>query len=84
MGTVGTFSVQTPASIWAWKIEAEVELELRITEPAGNLVHSAIYRGRAHHNTAVWPIESVIEKARNEALRQLLGNIEADPVWQML
>jgi hypothetical protein len=84
VGTVRKFSVQTPASLWTWKIEAEVELELRITEPAGNVVHSAIYRGQAHHITAVWPGESLIEKTCNEALQQLLEHIQADPVWQTL
>jgi len=83
-GTVRKFSVQTPASFWTWNIEAEAELELRVTDATGNVVHSAIYRGQAHHNTAVWPTESLIEKTCNEALQQLLGNIQADPVWQML
>jgi uncharacterized lipoprotein YajG len=83
-GTVRKFSVQTPASLWAWNIEAELELDLRITDATGNVVHSAIYRGQAHHNTALWPTESLIEKTCNEALQQLLGNIQADPVWQML
>lgn len=83
-GTVRKFSVQTPASLLDWKIEAEVELELRINDAAGNVVHSATYRGQAHHTTAVWPSESLIEKTCNEALQQLLGNIHADPFWQTI
>lgn len=82
--TITKFSVQTSASRWAWKIDAEVALNLRITDTAGHMVYSATYQSHARHPTAVWPTECLIEKTRNEALQQLLANIQADPVWQTL
>jgi hypothetical protein len=59
VGTVTKSSVRTPASVWRWKIEAEIEVELRVSDAAGTLVHSAVYRGQASRATAVWPTESL-------------------------
>ena len=63
---------------------AEMKVELRVSDAAGTLVHSAAYHGQASRRTAVWPSKSLIEKTCNEALQQLLARIQDDPVWERL
>jgi len=83
-GTVRKFSVRTPATLMSWKIEVEVELELRVTNAQGRAVHSAVYQGQAHRTIYLWPGESLIEKACGDALRQVLQNIQSAPAWSQL
>jgi len=71
-GRVRKFSVETPASLVSWKVETIVEVELQVANEQGAIVHSATYTGQAHHTTATWLGQTIIERTCNEALQQLL------------
>ena len=83
-GRVKKFSVETPATLVSWKVESTVEVELQVANEQGAIVHSASYTGQARQTTATWLGQTIIERTCNEALQQLLKNIEADPVWPTL
>jgi hypothetical protein len=83
-GALKKCSVQTPASLTTWRVNAVIELELRVTNRQGVTVHAATYRGQASRKTFTWMSQGLVRKDCNEALANLLTAIASDPEWTQL
>jgi hypothetical protein len=84
-GRVGKFWVHTDTTALYWDIVGEIEIALTI-EPAASGTASAerAYACRAVERTYAWPGESLVGKALNACLADLMGRLRADPVWAQM
>ncbi len=83
-GTLRKCSVETPVSLTYWRVNATIELELRVTNDKGTALYSAAYTGQSSRKTMVWVTEDMVQKTCNEALANLLGQVATDPKWTNL
>lgn len=80
-GTVRKCLVETPMSLTYWRVNAIIEIELRVTNRDGAAVHSAVYISQASQKTMIWVTENMVQQTCNEALAKLLLQVAEDPNW---
>jgi len=65
-----------------WDLTAMIEIELKLSDKEGTVLHSARYTGKDHQIKKWEPSESFISKMQARALEACLAEMKNDPKWE--
>jgi hypothetical protein len=65
-----------------WDLTVLIEIELRLSNSSGTVLHSALYSGKDHQIKKFEPSDSFIGKMGARALEACLSEMKNDPKWE--
>jgi hypothetical protein len=80
--TVVQWHLKAKHSFWGWDLEASTEIELRVTDASGTLLHTGRYRGEARDHKNWKPSSACVATLQEQVLTLCLMQMRNDPKWQ--